>query len=166
MFLPATAVKLRRCQCALLFCSPSHNGNQGFVRVERRVRGPQRAPKLRLLGWLSAASRALNIYCHPERGCVRHSERIRVEEPAPSEAEGTPIAARIPRFAIHRPLTTASRPPWARKMIAHGFNRGWREGRVESPGDDTRFCLGVCSADKIFGGSLAALPGHPPLRSG
>jgi transposase len=55
MFLRANAVKLRRCQCALLFCSPSHNGNQGFVRVERRVRGPQRAPKLRLLGWLSAA---------------------------------------------------------------------------------------------------------------
>src|SRR5664280_1183980 len=55
MFLPANAVKLRRCQCALLFCSPSHNGNQGFVRVVRRFRGPQRVPKLRLLGWLSAA---------------------------------------------------------------------------------------------------------------
>jgi hypothetical protein len=26
------------------------------------------SPKLRLLGWLSAAPRALNIYCHPERG--------------------------------------------------------------------------------------------------
>ena len=38
----------------------------------------------------SAASRALNIYCHPERGCVRHSERIRVEGPL--------LAARIPRF--------------------------------------------------------------------
>ena len=37
------------------FAPPSHNGNQGFVRVVRRVRGPQRAPKLRLLGWLSAA---------------------------------------------------------------------------------------------------------------
>src|SRR5664280_2282403 len=106
MFLPANAVKLRRCQCTLLFCSPSHNGNQGFVRVVRRVRGPQRAPKLRLLGWLSAASRTLNIYCHPERGCVRHSERIRVEEPAPSEAEGTPIATRMHGLL---PLTTNHR---------------------------------------------------------
>ena len=98
-------VKLRRCQLALLFCSPSHNGNQGFVRVERRVRGPQRAPKLRLLGWLSAAEeiglgsilKGRTFRCAVELLIFV----IRVEEPAPSEAEGTPIAARIPRFAIH-----------------------------------------------------------------
>ena len=61
-----SAVKLRKYQMARLFCYSSRNGNQGFVRVVRRF---------------SAASRALNIYCHPERGCVRHSERIRVEGP-------------------------------------------------------------------------------------
>jgi hypothetical protein len=70
--------------------------------------GPQRAPKLRLLGWLSAASRALNIYCPPERGRVRHGEPVRVEEPAPSEAEGTPIAAT--NLAAHYPLATSHYP--------------------------------------------------------